>query len=72
MTSTQRIRYVRDGGKHCSFCGSDQLYRYVVNKLGNGEVVTYAKCNGCGRTVGETYKLADVTLVEEESDGKAE
>lgn len=68
MTSTQRGRYVRDGGKHCPFCGSDKMYRYVVKKLGSGEVVTYARCNACEQSVQEKYKLVDVNPIEEASD----
>ena len=70
MTGTQKGRYVRDRGEHCPFCGSDKMYRYVVKRLGSGEVVTYAKCNACDKTVEETYKLADVGTVEEASDGE--
>lgn len=70
MTSTQRRRYVVRLGVYCPFCGSDKMYRYVVNRLGNGEVITYAKCNACELTVKETYDLVDVNPIEESSDGK--
>lgn len=57
---TEQDEYVDDGGHHCPFCNSKNIFAFAVNgdNVADGEFRQHVECHDCGKFWRDVYKLS--------------
>lgn len=72
-TGAQKARFIQGGGKRCTFCGSEDLYRPsfrypALKATAWNDVALLVECNACQMKWIEKYTLSGIKTIEEASD----
>ena len=72
MTDAMSKKYVKDGGKHCPFCGSDNIESDGQAQIDGPEAWQDVTCNKCHESWQDVYKLHSCISVTNNPEGEGE